>query len=130
MIYERLDQAVPLTASVSASYAESQDRGQLWYEWLSDGYIDFVAPMAYASDDELHAFLKTWQKSGYFPGRIDPILATAFFSLPSDPPKSANEILMQIRIAQGAGATGIVLFDDLNTCDNGDLLEALGQGVW
>ncbi len=118
VVYERLDGAVPLTAAVSAERRESQARGQDWYNWLEGGYIDFVEPMAYVDDDQLQKLLNEWQKSGFFPENISPIL------------KVGDQVPEQISLVYEAQATGVVLFDDLHLCSDQDLIETLSQNGW
>jgi len=129
-VYARLNGAAPLAAAVFAGQQASRERGQAWYTWLDGGYVDFVAPMAYVDDGELYALLGQWTDTGYFPADIRPILATAFFSASSEKPKTAEQVMGQIRLSRSFGATAILLFDDLHLCDNTALVQALQNGEW
>ncbi len=103
--------------------------GQRWHDWLDDGYVDYVTPMAYAPNEAaLRRMLAEWDATGYFPGRIIPRLAVVWF----DPtkPKTPAEMTGWIQICYGAGATGMTLWDARHLCRNSALVEALGAGGW
>lgn len=129
-VHARLGGAAPLTAVVFADQRASQERGQAWYTWLDGSYVDFVAPMAYVDDGELYTLLSQWIDTNSFPDDIRPILATASFSVSSEEPQTAEQVLRQIRISRSFGATAILLFDDLHLCDNTALIQTLRNGGW
>jgi len=129
-VYERVKVIRPavVTASVFSNYWSARGAGQMWYEWLSDGYIDYVTPMAYVSDSDLQVVLNEWRDSEYFPKQIIPRLSVVWF----DPttPKPVEDVLRQIDMCYDAGAIGMTLWDDRYICNNPDLIEALGAKGW
>ena len=129
-VYERVEVVRPIavTASTFMSQKYGSWAGQMWYDWLSGGYIDYVTPMAYVDDSELQTLLDEWRDSGYFPERIIPRLSVVWF----DPvrPKPVEDVLRQIEICYDSGATAMTLWDNRYICNNPDLVEALGAGGW
>lgn len=129
-VYNRVKRIreIPVTASVFRNEYSGELAGQMWYEWLSESYIDYVTPMAYVSDSELRTHLDEWNESGHFPERIIPRLSVAWFDPVRAKPVAA--ILEQIQISYDAGATGMALWDDRHICSNPELIAALGHEGW
>ncbi|MDH4187384.1 MAG: hypothetical protein OEV08_10325 [Nitrospira sp.] len=129
-VYERVKaiRPVDVTASVFESRWSAEGAGQMWYDWLSNGYIDYVTPMAYVSDSYLQVLLNQWLDTGYSPERIIPRLSVVWFN-PTER-KPVGDVLRQIEMCYDAGATGMTLWDDGYICNNPDLVEALGAGGW
>lgn len=129
-VYERVKaiRPVDVAASVFRSREIAGWAGQMWYDWLADGYIDYVTPMAYVDDSKLQAFLNEWRDSGYFPEQIIPRLSTVWFEPVK--PKPVEDVLRQIEMCYDTGVAGMTLWDDRYICNNPDLVEALGTGGW
>lgn len=130
-VYHRINAVRPTTlaASVYKDRKTARYARQMWATWLDDGYMDYVAPMAYVDDRELYALLDDWKDSGHFPQRIAPCLTLAS-SESGITPKAASDVVRQLDIGYDAGATGMALWDDRYFCKDPDLVEVLGEGGW
>jgi hypothetical protein len=130
-VYDRINSVRPTTlaASVYKDRKTARYARQMWSTWLDDGYINYVVPMAYVDDRELHALVDDWEDSGHFPQRIAPCLSLASFGSTTRP-KDARDVVRQVDMCYDAGATGIALWDDRYLCKNPDLIEVLDEGGW
>ena len=126
-VADSLPADVTLAASVFAGRAWGIEcASQPWYDWLEQGYLSYVTPMAYfegVSDaafwGQLTAAVNEWKGSGLFPARILPRLSVR-----------RAEVLEHIDWCYAAGATGMTLWNDSDMCADAALVEALGGGAW
>jgi len=133
--------SIPVTASVFRNRAHSTNAGQLWYNWLNEGIVDYVTPMLYTwrtnnpdghpdQVSEILAEIAEWNASGLFPDRIIPRLSTWFFRPDPDQAKTVNQVLLEIETCYNAGATSMTLWDDRELSRNPNLVEALRNDGW
>jgi len=129
----KADREVTVAASVFKCRVHATDAGQMWYDWLDEGIVDYVTPMTYIEPSnvvaELEKYLDEWDESGHFPQRIIPRLSTCWFR-PDFEQKTVDHLRREIRMCQEAGATGVALWDDRYICKSPNLVEALGGGEW
>jgi uncharacterized lipoprotein YddW (UPF0748 family) len=96
---------VVISAAVFANAQDAYDsRGQDWKEWLKEGLIDVVVPMAYNSSSQLvGSQLRDAETTAHHYGRFC-YAGIGSYHISAD---STNE---KIRIARELGVQGIVLF--------------------
>ncbi len=125
-IYDAAKSVRPVTVAASVLPSGDSGRwvGELWYQWLDGGYIDYVTPFDYVDDNELRTLLQEYKVSGYFPEQIIPRLSVALFG-PARP-RPMQDTLRQMQIVDQAGAIGVSLWDDRFICSDPNLVKTLG----
>jgi uncharacterized lipoprotein YddW (UPF0748 family) len=113
---------VVISAAVFANADDAYDaRGQDWKEWLREGIIDVVVPMAYGSDSELVGRqLKDAEITAHQYGRY----CYAGIGSWHITPDSTNA---KIKIARELGVQGVVLFSYGGVTNDGSSLDYLNK---
>jgi uncharacterized lipoprotein YddW (UPF0748 family) len=128
-VYQRVKQVKPevqVSAAVYRKKSWAVNVFQDWYAWLSDGYIDFVVPMAYVSEtSSLERLVDEWQADGVL-DQIVVGLAVADFDDQDNTLKVPKQVLEEIELLQNRGISRIVVFDDEHISD--EQSEALATG--
>ncbi len=119
---KRIRPGVKISAAVFGRYPQCRDSvGQDWVAWVRAGYLDFVCPMDYTTDDAAFRELVSQQRK-LVGGRIPLYPGVGAFRLTPD------RMVGQIVIARSLGADGFTVFNlEPNTA--ADLLSALAAGV-
>lgn len=137
-VYRRVKavKALPVAASPFRCRSYSAAAGQMWYDWLDEGIVDYVTPMTYEKQEYQYSWeyplarcLEEWQASVHFPKRIIPRLSVCWMTTP-EVLKDITQMLREIQACYDAGASGMTLWDDRYICDNPRLVEALANGGW
>lgn len=117
---------VQLSAAVYQRYPSCRDAlGQDWGRWISEGLVDFVAPMNYTED--LLNFQNVTREQLALPrarGRVYPGIGITS----SDSQLTADQVIDQIRAARELGADGFLLYQ-LSTTLRDEVLPALKLGI-
>jgi len=128
-VYRRVKREKPgvqVSAAVYRKQAWAAGVFQDWYGWLSDGYMDFVVPMAYVSEaSSLEELINEWHTEGDL-NRTMAGLAVADFNDRNRPSKTAGQVLTEVELLQRRGISGVILFDFEHITD--DQLQALATG--
>lgn len=98
--------------SSAVYYRKSSADGVLqdWYGWLEEGIVDFVAPMAYVSDEELERALQEWKSADPLLERIVPGLSIYKVRQGKEVPKAREEVSRQLGLIKRGEAKGFILF--------------------
>ncbi len=118
-----LNPKIKISAAVFNDYPSCiRSVGQDWKLWIDSGYLDFVCPMNYTSDNDRFANMITNQKS-VVNGKV-PLYPGIGASAPGLP---ADQVAMQAYIARSLGVEGFIIFNyDLTVAMNA--LPALLKG--
>ncbi len=101
---------------------------QDWYGWLKEGIVDFVAPMAYVSDEELKNALQEWKHADPTLERIIPGLSIYKVRQGKEVPKAREEVSRQLGLIRRGEAKGFILFSlPFLTDEIASLLRASGK---
>ena len=121
---KRIRPNIKISAAVFGAYPDCRrSMGQDWLQWVKDGYLDFVCPMDYTTNNDGFAALVRNQvklvdgRVPIYPG----IGASAF-----DPTMKPEQLLEQIRLARSLGAAGFTIFD-LSPITAKSVIPALGR---
>ncbi|HID23255.1 MAG TPA: hypothetical protein EYP14_12750 [Planctomycetaceae bacterium] len=118
----RLKPRVKVSAAVFADYpACTVSVAQDWVLWVRNGYLDFVCPMDYTSNDDRFRELVSKQLE-FVGGRVPVYPGIGAWRLTPD------RVVGQIEIARGLGAQGFTVFN-LSEESAGTLLPAIRCGV-
>jgi uncharacterized lipoprotein YddW (UPF0748 family) len=123
---KKLRPGIKTSAAVFGAYPDCRRSvAQDWPEWIKAGYLDFVCPMDYSTNDEEFAVLV--EKQVKLVGRRIPVYpgigATAF-----KPALSDDRVVGQILRARKLGADGFCVFNlDRGTLDS--LVPGIGRGI-
>ncbi|HEY8418162.1 MAG TPA: family 10 glycosylhydrolase [Limnochordales bacterium] len=93
-----------LTAAVTPEIREARYlRWQDWEHWLANGWVDYVFPMAYASNVRLvRTMMASWDELGPLVGRIVPGLLVSA--------NTPEALLEQMEAVRSAAVAGVALF--------------------
>ena len=115
---------IKMSAAVFGAYPDCRrSMGQDWLRWVECGYLDFLCPMDYTTnDDEFAALVRRQVKlvEGRLP--IYPGIGVSAFK----PTMKPEQLTEQIRLARSSGASGFTIFD-LNPITAKFVLPFLGQ---
>lgn len=119
----RIKPGIKISAAVFGDYPSCKETvGQDWKEWIDKGYLDFVCPMDYTSDNAY--FERLVRNQVEIVGKRIPIYPGIGASAPGLPPE---QVIFQAQMALDLGADGFVIFNyDRNTFQ--EHLEAFGKG--
>jgi uncharacterized lipoprotein YddW (UPF0748 family) len=117
---------IKISAAVFGAYPDCRKSvGQDWREWIKAGYLDFVCPMDYTTDDAEFAKYVSRQvllvdvRAQLYPG----IGASA-----SRSKLSAEQVLRQIQEARRLGASGWTIFN-LDAGTAASIVPGVGAGI-
>ncbi|MEN6458526.1 MAG: family 10 glycosylhydrolase [Thermoguttaceae bacterium] len=126
-VYGRAKAAKPkaqITAAVFTPLATAEDLCQDWPNWLREGIIDFVVPMAYTSDDrELARQIDEWKTIDPQLDRIVPGLSIYKRTSKAMISREPQQVLAQYQLCLDRGAHGNVYFW------YGNLSQAISQAL-
>lgn len=105
----KLRPGLKISAAVFGAYPSCRDSiGQDWVEWVAAGYLDFICPMDYTTDDQAFVRLvrnQTEQIGGRIP--LYPGIGATATGIAMTPDRVAG----QIHWARSLGAAGWTIFD-------------------
>jgi uncharacterized lipoprotein YddW (UPF0748 family) len=102
----RIKPFIKISAAVFTRYPKCREElGQDWVQWIKEGWIDFLCPMDYRTDDIDYMRLVATQV-GQVAGRVPIYAGIAEWELRHEPDRIAGQIVT----AREAGADGFVLF--------------------
>jgi uncharacterized lipoprotein YddW (UPF0748 family) len=114
---------VKVSAAVFGDYASCrQDVGQDWKLWVDSGYLDFVCPMNYETNDRDFAMLIR-QQNGWVHRKVPLYVGIGAYKL-----STPEHLIRQILMTRENGADGFVLFQHDARLAN-EFLPALRLGV-
>jgi len=120
----KINPKVKISAAVFRDYPRCrQNVGQDWKVWIESGYLDFVCPMDYTSDDDQ---FRNWVMNQIeVVNKRIPLYPGVGASAPGLPPE---QVATQIQIARELGVSGFIIFNyDLSVAK--DVLPALSKGL-
>lgn len=115
------------TAMISAAVAPDPTSGRLnlmqnWVNWVDNGWLDFVVPMVYSTNDDYFRRI-VGREIESVAGKAPVVVGVGFFQH-----KSTSQTVAQIEIARKLGAAGQSLFAASYLAE--PLLSALRQGPY
>jgi len=121
---KKINPKIKISAAVFNDYPSCiRSVGQDWKLWIDSGYLDFVCPMDYTSDNDHFKNMVTNQRSivnGKIP--LYPGIGASAPGLPSD------QVALQAHIARSLGVEGFIIFNyDLTVAEI--VLPALFKGL-
>jgi uncharacterized lipoprotein YddW (UPF0748 family) len=119
----QLKPKIKVSAAVFGDWASSrQDVGQDWKLWVDSGYLDFVCPMDYETNDRDFAMLVR-QQTGWINRKVPFYAGIGTYRM-----STPEQLVRQILLARESGADGFVLFQHDARLAN-EFLPALRLGV-
>lgn len=106
---KKMRPGLKISAAVFGSYPDCRkSRGQDWPEWVKAGYLDFICPMDYTTNDKEFAYLVALQTE-LIGGRLPlyPGIGATATGIAMTP----EQVMGQIRQARSLGAAGFTIFD-------------------
>jgi uncharacterized lipoprotein YddW (UPF0748 family) len=101
----QLKPGLRISAAVFGDWASArQDVGQDWKLWVDSGFLDFVCPMDYETDDRDFAWLVR-QQAGWVNRKIPFYAGLGAYKM-----STPAQLIRQILLARESGADGFVLF--------------------
>jgi uncharacterized lipoprotein YddW (UPF0748 family) len=123
---KRLRPGLKISAAVFGSYPACRESvAQDWPEWIRSGYLDFVCPMDYVTDDAKFTSLVRNQIK-LIDGRVP--LCVGIGATATRTPMTPDSVIGQINSARSLGAAGFSIFD-LSAKSAATLIPSVGRGM-